>query len=46
MLNTVIEIVKKAAEIMTGGEYTVTEKGDANFVTDKDVRLSAFCAKH
>lgn len=42
MLNTVIEIVKKAAEIMTGGEYTVTEKGDANFVTDKDVAVERF----
>ncbi len=42
MLNTVVEIVKKAAEIMTGGEYTVSEKGDANFVTDKDVAVERF----
>ncbi len=42
MLNTVVEIVKKAAVIMTGGEYTVTEKGDANYVTDKDVAVERF----
>ncbi len=42
MLNTVVEIVKKAAEIMTGGGYTVTEKGDANYVTDKDVAVEQF----
>ncbi|MBE6679257.1 MAG: inositol monophosphatase [Ruminococcaceae bacterium] len=42
MLNTVVEIVKKAAAIMTGGEYTVSEKGDANFVTDKDVAVERF----
>ncbi|MBQ8836864.1 MAG: inositol monophosphatase [Clostridia bacterium] len=42
MLNTVVAIVKEAAKIMTGGEYTVTEKGDANFVTDKDVAVEKF----
>lgn len=42
MLNTVVEIVKRAAVIMTGGEYTVSEKGDANFVTDKDVAVEKF----
>ncbi|MBQ4150401.1 MAG: inositol monophosphatase [Clostridia bacterium] len=42
MLNKVVEIVKEAAKIMTGGEYTVSEKGDANFVTDKDVAVERF----
>lgn len=44
MLNTVISIVKEAAKVMTGGEYTVTEKGAANFVTDKDVAVEKFLA--
>lgn len=42
MLNTVISIVKEAAKIMTSGEYIVSEKGDANFVTDKDVAVERF----
>ncbi|MBQ6893217.1 MAG: inositol monophosphatase [Clostridia bacterium] len=42
MLNTIISIVKEAAKIMTGGEYTVTEKGAANYVTDKDVAVERF----
>ena len=42
MLDTVVSIVREAAKIMTGGEYTVTEKGDANFVTDKDVAVERF----
>lgn len=42
MLNTVISIVKEAAKVMTGGTYTVTEKGAANFVTDKDVAVEKF----
>ena len=45
MLNTVISIVKEAAEVMTGGAYTVTEKGAANFVTDKDVAVEEFLSK-
>lgn len=45
MLNTVIAIVKEAAKVMTGGEYTVTEKGAANFVTDKDVAVEKFLAQ-
>ncbi len=45
MLNKVISIVKDAAKIMTGGEYTVSEKGDANFVTDKDVAVERFLYK-
>lgn len=42
MLQTVISIVKDAASIMTGGEYIVTEKGAANFVTDKDIAVEKF----
>lgn len=42
MLQTVISIVKQAAKIMTGGTFTVTEKGAANFVTDKDIEVEKF----
>ena len=42
MLQTVISIVKRAADIMTGGSFTVTEKGAANFVTNKDVEVEKF----
>ena len=42
MLDKIISIVKEAAKIMTGGEYVVHEKGDANFVTDKDVAVEKF----
>lgn len=42
MLETVISIVKKAAGVMTGGTYTVTEKSAANYVTDKDVAVEKF----
>lgn len=45
MLNTVVSIVKEAAKIMTSGEYCVTEKGDANYVTDKDVAVEKFLRK-
>ena len=42
MLQTVIQIVKEAAKVMTFGEYTVSEKSAANFVTDKDVAVERF----
>ena len=42
MLQTVIEIVKEAAAVMTGGSYTVAEKSAANFVTDKDIAVEQF----
>ncbi len=42
MLQTVISIVKQAARIMMGGTFTVTEKGAANFVTDKDIEVEKF----
>ncbi len=42
MLKKTIEIVKEAAKIMTDGNYTVTEKSAANYVTDKDVAVEKF----
>ncbi len=45
MLQTVIQIVKEAAKVMTFGEYTVSEKSAANFVTDKDVAVENFLSK-
>lgn len=42
MLQTIISIVKDAAEIAMHGADTVTEKGAANFVTDKDVAVERF----
>ncbi len=42
MLQTVISIVQEAAKIALGGAETVLEKGDANFVTDKDVAVERF----
>ena len=45
MLQTVIQIVKEAAKVMTFGEYTVSEKSAANFVTDKDIAVEAFLSE-
>ena len=42
MLQTVISIVRRAADVITGGAETVTEKSAANFVTDKDVAAEKF----
>lgn len=42
MLNTIVSIVKEASKIMTSGDFCVTEKGDANYVTDKDVAVEKF----
>lgn len=42
MLQTVISIVQKAAAVMTGGSFTVSEKSAANFVTDKDIAVERF----
>ena len=41
MLHTVVSIVSEAAKILQGA-YTVTEKGAANFVTDKDIAVENF----
>lgn len=45
MLQTIVSIVKDAAEIAMHGADTVTEKGAANFVTDKDVAVERFLRK-
>ena len=46
MLQTVIDIVKEAARIMTSGDFTVkTKENPDNLVTSKDVAVEAFIRK-
>ena len=46
MLQTVIDIVKEAADIMTSGDFTVkTKENPDNLVTSKDVAVEAFIRK-